>query len=157
MKNLTKVFFFTAIGLLFFAGDFDEATQFGFTVLQDAEARIGNPLTPVSVAGVRRRTRRRTYRRAAVTTAAVVAPAAVVYGSTAVPSSTTYVEAAPAPATVVVEQAPVTFAIGTIISSLPTGCVSIVANGASYFSCNGTYLKPAFQGDKIVYMVVEQP
>jgi len=87
MKNFTKVFFFTAISILFFAGDFDESTQFGFRIIQDAQARIGRPLTPVSVAGVRRRTRRRT---AAVTAAVVATPVVVV-----------------APAPVVVTPAPV--------------------------------------------------
>jgi hypothetical protein len=37
----------------------------GFAI-QDAEARVGRPLTPVSVAGVARRTTRRTIRRTSV-------------------------------------------------------------------------------------------
>jgi hypothetical protein len=77
MKNLTKLFFFTAISVLFFAGDFDEATQFGFRIIQDAEAVIGRPLTPVSVAGVRRRTRRRTAAVIAVSQPVVIAPVVV--------------------------------------------------------------------------------
>jgi hypothetical protein len=36
------------------------------TTVREAEARIGRPLTPVSYAGVARRTRRRTIRRTAV-------------------------------------------------------------------------------------------
>lgn len=35
-------------------------------VIQDAEARLGRPMTPVSVAGVARRTTRRTFRRTAI-------------------------------------------------------------------------------------------
>ena len=36
------------------------------TIVREAEARIGRPLTPVSYAGVARRTRRRTIRRTTV-------------------------------------------------------------------------------------------
>ena len=39
--------------------------------LDRAEARIGRPLTPVSVAGINRRVHRRDYRRAVATGAAV--------------------------------------------------------------------------------------
>jgi len=38
----------------------------GGIFVQQAEARLGRPLTPVSVAGVARRTTRRTFRRTAV-------------------------------------------------------------------------------------------
>lgn len=38
----------------------------GGGVISDAEARVGRPLTPVSVAGVARRTTRRTIRRTSV-------------------------------------------------------------------------------------------
>lgn len=44
-----------------------------------AEARVGRPLTPVSVAGVARRTTRRTLRRTAVAVAAL--PPNCVYGT----------------------------------------------------------------------------
>ena len=152
MKLLSKFFVLFAVTILLFTGDLDESTQFGFRIIQDAEARVGRPLTPVSVAGVHRRTRRRT----AVATAAVVAT------PTYVAPVTTYVEPAPA-TTVVVEQAPAPaaaapmLAIGTIISALPSGCNSITVSGASYFDCNGTYLKPALQGDSLAYMVVDRP
>ncbi len=74
MKSFARIFFLTAVSFVLFSGDFDESTQFGFRIIQDSEARVGRPLTPVSVAGVHRRTRRRT----AVVTAAVVARPVVV-------------------------------------------------------------------------------
>lgn len=147
MKFLSKFFVFTAITVLLFTADLDESTQFGFRIIQDAEARFGRPLTPVSVAGVRRRTRRRT----AVATATVVGTAAVVTTPYVVPA-TTYV----VPTTTYVAPAPM-LAVGTIISALPAGCTSITAADASYFNCNDIYLKPAFQGGSIVYMVVDNP
>ena len=124
MKNLTKLFFFTALGVLFFAGDFDEATQFGFTVIQDSEARIGRPLSPVSVGGVHRRTRRRT---AAVTAAVVTRPVVVV---------------------------PV---VGTTVTVLPAGCTILPYGGVNYHSCGSIYYKPAFQGNTVIYQVVNAP
>ena len=124
MKNLTKLFFFTALGLLFFAGDFDAATQFGFSVIQDAEARLGRPLSPVSVAGVHRRTRRRT---AAVTAAIVTRPVVV------------------------------THAVGSSITVLPTGCTILPYGGVNYHSCGGIYYRPAFQGNVVIYQVVNAP
>ena len=154
MKFLSKFFIFSAVTILLFAGDLDESTQFGFRIIQDAEARVGRPLTPVSVAGVRRRTRRRT----AVGTAAVIGTAAVVATPLYAAPATTYV--APATTTVVVESAPAPapmLAVGTIISALPSGCNSLTVSGASYFNCNGTYLKPALQGDSLAYMVVDNP
>ena len=48
----------------------DVSLDFGF-VIPAAEARIGRPLTPVSYAGVARRTTRRTIRRTAVYVAAL--------------------------------------------------------------------------------------
>ena len=163
MKNISKFIVLTAITVLLFSGDLDESTQFGFRIIQDAEARVGRPLTPVSVAGVRRRTRRRTYRHAAVGTAVVVGTAAVVAAPSTTyvtPVTTTYVEPAPT-TTVIVESAPASavpmLAVGTVLSALPTGCTSVTVAGASYFDCNGTYLKPALQGDSLAYMVVDNP
>ena len=68
MKILKRLFWFSMISAAFVAADLSESTSFNLHLIQDAEARVGRPLTPVSVAGVRRRTRRRT----AVATAAVV-------------------------------------------------------------------------------------
>lgn len=63
--------------------------------------------------------------------------------------------------TVVVESQPATpalmLAVGTVISALPSGCSSLTVSGASYFDCNGTYLKPVLQGENLAYMVVDNP
>ncbi|OAP34551.1 hypothetical protein AU381_24820 [Sinorhizobium glycinis] len=50
-----------------------------FSFVGSAEARIGRPLTPVSVAGVARRTTRRVIRRTAVTVAALPAGCVCTY------------------------------------------------------------------------------
>jgi hypothetical protein len=51
----------------------------GVRLIDDAQARVGRPATPVSVAGVGRRTTRRVVRRTAYTVAAL--PAGCVYGN----------------------------------------------------------------------------
>ncbi|MCA3575117.1 MAG: hypothetical protein IOC86_14465 [Aestuariivirga sp.] len=68
-----------ALGLI--AGDIDFAGQqvsIGFfRLISEAEARVGRPATPASVAGVARRTTRRVIRRGAYVAAI---PAGCVYG-----------------------------------------------------------------------------
>ena len=71
----------------------------GFTtnsiLIQDAEARVGRPLTPASVAGVSRRTTRRVIRRSSVYVAALPVgyTTVVVSGTTLYQSGTTYYQA----------------------------------------------------------------
>jgi hypothetical protein len=57
------------IGLLF-DGGFDKALT-GASIAPSAEARVGRPLTPRSVAGVARRTTRRVVRRSTIYVAAL--------------------------------------------------------------------------------------
>jgi hypothetical protein len=51
----------------------------------------------------------------------------------------------------------VTVPVGTIVPALPAGCVSVVVSGVSYSDCAGVFYKPAFQGEKLVYVAVEKP
>jgi len=98
----------------------------------EANAIIGRPITPVSYAGVARRTSRRVVRRN------------VAYSSAAV--GTTYTTT-PAPAQ------PASPPIGTVVTQLPQGCVSSPRNGIEYFNCGGVYYRPVVQGNNLVYMV----
>ena len=68
MKNVRKnliaaVIILSGAGLIQLAGH--RAGLGPFELVSDAQARVGRPLTPVSVAGVARRTTRRTIRRGA--------------------------------------------------------------------------------------------
>ena len=60
------------------SGGLEIGGQKAVSLVSDAEARVGRPLTPVSVAGVARRTTRRTIRRGAYIAAV---PAGCAYGS----------------------------------------------------------------------------
>ena len=78
----------------------------GGIAIKEAQARIGRPLTPVSVAGVARRTTRRVVRRTAV-----------------------------------------------YVAALPTGCQTVVIEGATLHQCGGTYYQPS--GNQYVVVEVE--
>ena len=114
-------------------------------LIGDAQAIIGRPLTPVSYAGVARRTAYRTT--AVVATSAAVATTAAV---AAAPSPVVVVQApAPAPAT-----GPLP--VGMVVAQLPSGCVPAPVSGVEYYLCGGNYYRASFQGNNLVY-VVQKP
>jgi len=96
-----------------------------------AGAVVGRPVTPVSVAGVGRRSARRhgVHRVAPVAGAVVVGAAAT---ATAL-------------------------AIGTTVSNQPTGCNEQMVNGLTYLHCDGTWFQPQVQGGSVAYVVVAPP
>mgnify|MGYP001813345070 CR=1 FL=1 len=120
---------------------------FGIGLVRDANAVFGRPLSPVSFAGVARRTTRR----------------AVVYGSAAASSAEAETTAsqtqqpAPAPAPAAPPSAPAAtggaLPIGTIVTALPAGCTSAPEGGVEYYKCDGTRYRVAFQGNNLVYVV----
>ena len=145
MTTVLRTLLFVCFLLLMFSIDVPNEIPSNVIFLSKAEAIIGRPLTPLSYAGVARRTTRR-----------VVGTTAVVATSTA---------AATQPTTVIVEQAPAQPAaqattavpIGTVVPALPAGCSSVAVQGANYFNCAGVYYMPSFQGTNLVYVVVEKP
>ncbi len=90
---------FTA--MMFWSGDTTPSTP--ADLVSQAEARVGRPLTPVSYAGVARRTTRRTVAYTGAATAAAVAA-----------TPTTVVVAAPPPTTTCAE---VTDAAGNVVKT----------------------------------------
>ena len=49
--------------------------------------------------------------------------------------------------------------IGSVIaaSTMPTTCTTVVANGISYRRCSNSYYQPFYEGDTLVYKVVNSP
>lgn len=138
MKVISK----NAFGLLAFGVTllFIDTANLPQSFFTEAHARIGRPLTPVSYAGVARRTTRRTvYGAAAVTTAAIASQPVTV-----VQQPVTVVQQASLP-------------VGSTVPSLPAGCSSTTVNNTSYFTCDGNWYKPAMQGGNVVYSVVAAP
>jgi len=106
----------------------------------EANAIIGRPITPLSYAGVARRTSRRVVRR----NVAYSSAAATTYTTAPAPT-----QPAPPPANRPAGAPP----IGTVVNQLPSGCVSSPQGGIEYFNCNGVFYRPVVQGNNLVYMV----
>ena len=144
MKTATNTLIFLSL-LVFVCGvDFTFDNTPKITLVKNAEAIIGRPLTPMSYAGVARRTTRR-----------------VVYADTAVAASTAAAATASTAAYNPPPQPPPSSSsgvpIGTVAQSLPGGCKSVAVSGTEYHDCSGTFYKTAFQGNNLVYVVVQNP
>jgi hypothetical protein len=126
--------------------------------VREAEAIIGLPFTPLSFAGVARRTTRRALW-AGAAAASTAAYAAAAYA----PPSTTVVVNPPAtgggnpPPPAGGSSATSAVPIGTVVHALPSGCTPIVVSNVRYSDCAGVYYKTAFQGNNVVYVVVQKP
>ena len=146
MTTVLRTLLFVCLMLLMFSIDVLNEFPSELNSVNEAQAWVRGPVGVggVGVAGVARRTTRR-----------------VVVGTAAV----TTTAAATAPQTVIVEQAPAqpsaqattAVPIGTVVPALPAGCSSVTVQGANYFNCAGVYYKPSFQGNNLIYVVVEKP
>jgi hypothetical protein len=145
---------------------FLSVANFGF--VRNAEAIIGMPRTPLSFAGVARRSM---YREAAVATTVAVtsaaaanahaanmaaANAAAAQASAANAAAAQAAAANAAAAAAAAQQAAAALPIGTTVPSLPPGCQSTVIGGVNYFQCGSVYYRAGFQGNNVVY-IVSQP
>lgn len=126
MSSFRKATTLGLCALAMYCMDTSHTAFSGIGFVPQAHAIVGRPATPVSYAGVARRT---TYR-AAATTAAV--------------STTTVVVVAPSTTVV---------AVGTTVTALPGGCVATSVGGVQYHQCGSVYYKPAYQGNNLVYIV----
>lgn len=125
----------TVLGLCALAMYCIDITGAGISIVSDAEAIVGRPATPVSYAGVARRTTYRAAETVAVTTAAVATTAAVTAAASAPPPQAT------------------TLAVGTAVAALPGGCVPATIGGVAYQKCGNVYYQAAYQGNNLVYIV----
>jgi len=139
----------------------DSPLRLGF--VGDAEAIIGMPWTPLSFAGVARRTM---YREAAWNAAAynvaatnaatanmAYANAAAAQAAAANASAAQAAAANAQAAAAAAQRAAASLPIGTTVPYLPPNCNSTLINGVNYFNCNGVYYKAGFQGNNVVYIV----
>jgi len=153
MKSSTKV---RVASLALVLGAAGAAMPTWVDVIGDARAIVGRPLTPVSYAGVARRS---AYRGAAVTTAAVATTAVVATNayaaSSAEAAAAQSAQAAAAQSASTPPPAPPagSLPVGTVVTQLPGGCVSAPVSGVEYSLCDGVYYRPAFQGNNLVYVV----
>jgi hypothetical protein len=155
-----------AAALLFMSlADFRPESLLRLGFVRNAEAIIGMPRTPLSVAGVARRSM---YREAAVVSTVAVTSAAAANAAAAnmayanaaaaqaAAANTAAAQAAAAnaaAAAAAAQQAAAGLPIGTMVPSLPPGCTSTVIGGVNYFQCGAVYYRAGFQGNNIVYIV----
>jgi hypothetical protein len=111
----------------------------------DANAIIGRPVTPVSYAGVARRTTRRAVYATSASTAAAEQEAAAAQQQAAASQQ----QAAQAQQQAAANRLPA----GTVVTALPSGCESTDVDGVTLFNCGGVMYKPTFQGSSLVYVV----
>ena len=138
-KSMHRLVFGLSLPLLLLA-DFSPEAPLGIGFVPEAAAIIGRPLTPVSYAGVARRTTRRVVyaESAAVATTAAVATATA--AAAAHPPPPPVAPAGPVP-------------IGTVVQALPPGCAATPINGVEYYNCApGVYYRAVFQGNNLVYV-----
>jgi nucleoid-associated protein YgaU len=138
--------------------------------VREAHAVVGIPVTPVSVAGVARRTTRRVVAIEATAATAAATSAAATTSATAQQqaataqqqqavaqqqAATATQQQAVAQQQAAAQQPAAALPVGSIVTTLPAGCTQVTKNGIAYQSCGGVYYRAAFQGNNLVYVVAQ--
>jgi hypothetical protein len=148
--------FATALPLLYLAGVAPDAPP-RLTLLQEARAVVGAPLTPASAAGVARRTTRRVVVAETSATQAAAASTAATQQQQAATAqqqaATAQQQAATAQQQATAARPPGAPAVGSVVTALPAGCKPETRDGVEYQNCGGVYYRAAFQGGNLVYVV----
>jgi hypothetical protein len=157
IKSLKPLALALSLPALFLA-DLASDAPLRLALVRDAAAIVGAPMTPVSAAGVARRTTARTV--AATSAAASTSATAQQQAATAQQQqATAQQQAATAQqqAAVAQQQAAGTPAIGSTVQALPEGCTPLQKGGVEYQQCGNVYFRAAFQGNNLVYVVSPAP
>lgn len=163
IRNLKALAVATALPLLYLAGVSPDAPA-GLTLLQEAHAVVGAPLTPASAAGVARRTTRRvvvaetaaTETAAANTAATQQQQAATAQQQAATAqqqAATAQQQAATAQQQAAASRPPGAPPVGAVVTALPAGCKPETRSGVEYQNCGGVLYRAAFQSNNLVYVV----
>ena len=142
------------------AGAIDTHSPLGLAFVPQAHAIIGLPFTPLSFAGVARRTAFRTavWSSAAATQNAAAqqqAAAAQQEAAAQQQAAAARAAAAPPPPPAPVAAAGQPLPLGTVVHMLPAGCVSTPVGGIDYFYCGGNFYRAVFQGNNLVYVTAK--
>jgi hypothetical protein len=152
-KTLKALVVAVALPLLYLA-DISHDAPLGLTLVREAHAVVGAPLTPMSAAGVARRTTARAATATAATSQQQAATAQQQQATAQQQAATAQQQAATAQQQQgAAAGAP---AVGSVVNALPAGCTPEVKGGVEYQKCGGVYYRSAFQGNNLVY-VVQQP
>ena len=152
-KTLKALVVAAALPLLYLADASPDAAQ-GLTLLREARAVVGAPATPMSVAGVARRTTARAAVASTSATAQQQAATAQQQQATAQQQqATAQQQAATAQQQAVAARPAGAPPAGAVVNALPAGCKAETRNGVEYQNCGGVYYRAAFQGNSLVYVV----
>jgi len=147
-KILKALVIATALSLLYLADVAPDAAP-GLTLVRQAHAVVGAPLTPVSAAGVARRT----TVRAASAQQQQAATAQQQQATAQQQAATAQQQQATAQQQAAAARPPGAPAVGAVVSTLPAGCRPETKGGVEYQNCGGVYYRSAFQGNNLVYVV----
>ena len=163
MKAFLMPIVMTASLLCIPTANFQTESPLRLGFVSDAEGIIGMPWTPLSVAGVARRSmyREAVWHATAVNAAAANAAAANMAYANAAAAQAAAANAAAAQAAAAnaaaaaaaAQRAAAALPIGTTVPYLPPNCNSSVINGVNYFNCGGVFYRAGFQGNSVVYIV----
>jgi len=155
-KILKALLVATAMPLLYLADAAPDASP-GLTLMREAHAVVGAPLTPVSVAGVARRTTARTVAAGSAATSATsqqqAATAQQQQATAQQQQATAQQQAATAQQQAAAGRPPGAPAAGTVVNALPAGCKPETKSGVEYQNCGGVLYRSGFQGNNLVYIV----
>jgi hypothetical protein len=143
MKTILKISVVAIALVLMLIADVPLLLERAIPLVLEREVQLLSvPLVPEAdaVMGVRRRTRRRT---------AVVVGSSV-HAADAAQTAAAQQQTAAATAVSVVP-------VGTVVQALPQGCQAVAVGGVNYSDCSGVFYKAAYQGNNLVYVVVEKP
>jgi hypothetical protein len=142
----------TALPLLYLA-DIAPDAPLGLTLGREAHAIVGAPATPMSVAGVARRTTVRAATATAATSQQQAATAQQQAATAEQQAATAKQQAATAQQQAAAARPAGAPAVGTVVNALPAGCKPETKSGVEYQNCGGVYYRSAFQGNNLVYVV----
>lgn len=160
--NLRKALVLGALLPLLYLADDSHQAPAGLVLMPQAHAIVGAPRTPLSVAGVARRTTARAV--VATSTVAVASTSATASQQAAVAQqqqATAQQQAATAQQQAAVAQQQAAAAArpagapptGAVVNALPAGCKPETRSGVEYQNCGGVFYRAAFQGNNLVYVV----
>ena len=160
--KLRKALVLGALLPLLYVADDSQRAPDGLVLMPQAHAIVGAPLTPISVAGVARRTTARAV--VATSTVAVASTSATAQQQAATAQqqqATAQQQAATAQQQAAAAQQQQAAAArpagappaGAVVNALPAGCKPETRGGVEYQNCGGVFYRAAFQGNNLVYVV----
>jgi hypothetical protein len=168
MISARKAIACCAAALVPFLAEVAPDSPLGFRLVSEAQAVVGAPLSPASVAGVARRTTRRTVAvvgtEAAAASSAQQATAQQQAATAQQQSATAAQQSATAQQqSATAQQQAATAAsgpgqplpLGVVVTALPAGCSQMSKDGVEYQKCGPNYSRTAFQGSNLVYVTAQ--